>query len=330
MPPGAVEDAHGVVEGIVVERSSSTAWVDTGREVLACSLRGKLRSAEPCVAGDRVHARPAGNGTGVVESILPRRSVLRRGGLTGEPEGRVTAANVDAVAIVISAASPPPRWGLVDRLLIEADLEGLSRVVIVNKVDLLPAGPEPSRALAQAIEEYRAAGVSVGKVSALSGRGLAELRDALSARVTVLSGHSGVGKTTILNALVPGLDLPTKGVNPVTGKGRHTTSAAVLVKLPGGGYAMDTPGFREFALQGIAPADLGRWYPEFREAIALCRFKDCLHRDEPSCGVRRAVDAGDLSKLRYQNYLQILWTLVDKDSQKSQKRFARRGSGGSS
>jgi len=145
-----------------------------------------------------------------------------------------------------------------------------------------------------------------------------------------MSGHSGVGKTALLNALVPGIDLPTGEVNPVTGKGRHTSSTAILVRLPGGGYLMDTPGFREFALSGISRPQLGRYYPEFREAIASCRYKDCLHEAEPGCAVRLAVDEGRISKLRYRNYLQILETVPLTEARpflkKSRQRRARRES----
>lgn len=309
----------------MVTRSSSLAWVDAGGELLQCALRGKLRQAEPCVAGDRVRVKPVGPGAGVIEETLPRRSLLARGALTGEPGARVTAANLDRVAVVVSAASPAPRWGLVDRILVEVGREGLSSFLLVNKIDLAPPGSEERRALDGALADYRAAGVPSFTASALDGSGLQDLREELKGRTTVFSGHSGVGKTSLLNALVPGLDLFTRQVNPHTGKGRHTTTSVVLVKLPEGGYAADSPGFREFALSELPCAELGRHYPEFLPAIALCRFKDCLHREEPGCALRGAVAEGRISKLRYQNYLQILGSLIDRRSGRPPRRSAGKG-----
>jgi ribosome biogenesis GTPase len=298
-------------EGVLLKRSSNTAWVDIGEEVLACSLRGKLRGLEPCVAGDRVRVTPAGPGVGALEEVLPRRSVLQRGKESARGEGRVVAANLDQVAVVISAAEPPPRWALVDRLLVEADRQGLGALVVVNKLDLAGKAEE-RRALDEAVEVYRSIGYRVLPVSAQSGAGLAELESALSGLLTVLSGHSGVGKSTLLNRLVPGASLVTREVNPKTKKGLHTTTSAVLVKLPVGGYVTDTPGFREFALAALPAPELGRRYPEFQEAIAACRFKDCLHEDDAGCAVRAAAEAGRISKLRYQNYLQVLRSLLEK------------------
>jgi len=315
-----------LLEGIVLRRSSHVAWVDTPRGVLVSTIRGKLREAEPCVAGDRVLVLPTGGQEGAVEEVLPRGTVLRRGPLTGEAGGKVTAANIDQVAVVISVASPGPRWALVDRLLVEDESEGLESLVIVNKLDLLDRESGEKEGLEDTFRVYRSAGVELFLTSTVSGEGLDGLGRKLLTRVTVFSGHSGVGKTALLNALVPGLDLRTGEVNPVTGKGRHTSSTAILVRLPGGGYLMDTPGFREFALSGISPPQLGRYYPEFREAIASCRYRDCLHRTGPGCAVLEAVEQGEISKLRYRNYLQILETLPLTETRKRRQRRARKES----
>ncbi len=314
------------LEGTIIRRSSGEVWVDTERGLLQCVLRGKLRQAESCVAGDRVKVTATGPGAGVLEERLPRRSELRRGTITGEPEGRATAANLDQVAVVISAHPYPPRWALVDRLHVEASRGDLKSLVVVNKIDLTAVGcPERGR-IEEAAEVYRAVGIDVILASALAGEGLEALVAALASHVTVLSGHSGVGKTTLLNRLVPDQELPTGEVNPVTGKGRQTTSSVVLVKLLQGGYLADTPGFREFALVGLSPEELGRGYPEFLEPAASCRFKDCLHRSEPGCAVKGEVEAGRISKLRYQNYLQILSSLVEMGDEESRRKSARRRS----
>jgi ribosome biogenesis GTPase len=308
----------------VIRRSSSEAWVDTPRGILYCSLRGKLRDSGPCVAGDRVLVAPLGPETGAIERLLPRRSELRRGAITGEPEGRTAAANIDQVVIVVSASPPPPRWALADRILVEAGCQDLVASVAVNKLDLVPVGEGERAAIEETAAVYRAAGFPVHLLSAATGEGFEAFFAHLIGKSSTLAGHSGVGKTTILNRLVPGAGLPTGDVNPVTGKGRHKTTWSVLVKLPGGGYVADTPGFREFGLVGIQPEDLGKHYPEFLDVISGCRFKDCLHREEPRCALKAAVEEGRVSRLRYQNYLQILRTLVDTEATESARRSARR------
>jgi len=317
------EGPGGRLEGTVLRRSRREALVDTGEEIVACVFRGKLHQGASCVAGDRVLISWAGSGTGVLEEILPRRSQLCRGAVTGDPQGRVTASNVDQVVVVISSHPPPPRWALVDRLLVEAELEDLKALVVVNKMDLAPEGSRLRGEIEEAASIYRALNFPVHLTSALTGEGLSALETELLQRKTVLSGHSGVGKSTILNRLIPEADIPTGEVNPATGKGRQTTTSVMFVKLPGGGYVADTPGFREFGLVGLNPADLGRCYPEFREVIGSCRFKDCLHLQEPGCALRGELEAGKVSKLRYQNYLQILRTLVEKNDVKSPRRSAR-------
>jgi ribosome biogenesis GTPase len=227
------------------------------------------------------------------------------------------------VAVVISAR-PAPLWALVDRIQVEAQRGDVGCLVVVNKIDLAEEGSAERSQLEEAAEVYRAVGSEVHLISALQGVGMDGLLEGLRGRTTVLSGHSGVGKTTLLNRLVPELGHRTGEVNPVTGKGRQTTSSVDLIRLPAGGYIADTPGFREFTVVGLTPQDLGRQYPEFRDAVAACRFKDCLHQEEPGCALKAEVEAGRISKLRYQNYLQILRTLVEMGEEESHRKSARR------
>jgi len=303
------------LEGVVIQTFSRSVLVDTAEGILAASLRGKLRSQGgkgcPVVAGDRVLLSRTGPGEGALESILARTSELRRATAGGNPI--VIAANVEGMLAILAARDPPPRWALVDRMLVAAETQSLRPAICVNKWDQVEGNPRESGAILDVAAVYRGLSYPVFLASALKGTGLAELSTWLQGKSTVFSGHSGVGKSSILNVLIPGLALRTGEVNPVTGKGRHTTSAAVLLRLPWGGYAVDTPGFREFQPADLEPQELGRSYPEFCRVLGGCRFRDCLHRGEPSCAVREAVLRGEISKVRYDNYLQILQSLTETD-----------------
>jgi ribosome biogenesis GTPase len=305
----------GELEGVVVGKSSRHAVVEIGEgQSLRCEFRGRLRSgwaSTSVVAGDRVVVSVLGGGEGVIERVLERKSELIR--WTGGRETILIAANVSQVLAVLSVREPPPKWALVDRMLVGAERDGLDPGIALNKLDLLPEGASGDEDPHPVIELYRSLGYPCFLLSAARGDGIEDLAGWLRGKMTVLSGHSGVGKSTILNWLCPSLGLLTGQVNAVTGKGRHTTTAVTLHPLPGGGYVGDTPGFREFLPADLRPTELGRHYPEFRAAMEArrCRYPDCIHREEPACSVRAALDSGGVHPLRYRNYLQILSTLFE-------------------
>ncbi len=317
------------LEGLVILKSSRNCRVETPDGVLLCSLRGKFRDADrkrsPVVVGDRVIITPTADGEGVLEEILPRRTELRRaraqGGRDGPGRRRhprrgkaggralVVAANVDQVLLVLAAVAPPPRWTLADRVLISAELEEVDAGICVNKWDQTTDEPEEAEYLEEWLELYRGLGYAVFRSSAVEGSGIDELRDWLRGKMTVLSGHSGVGKSTLLNALAPGLAIRTGAVNRMTGKGRHTTTAVTSYRLGETGYLVDTPGYREYGLLDLEAPDVSRFYREFRPLLGGCRFKDCIHVEEPGCRVLAALEAGEIDARRYGNYLQILESL---------------------
>lgn len=267
-------------------------------------LRGKARREEDrAVAGDRVRIDPATVAEDVlgIESVLPRRSLLARRTPGGRGQ-RPIAANVDQVAIVIAAASPDPVLQLLDRLLVAAESNDLPVMVVVNKVDLAAA------ALVSA--HLAAADYDVVTTCAVTGTGVDDLRRRLLGKETVITGPSGVGKSSLLNALVPDLDLRVGTVSERIGRGRHTTTSAVMVPIAADSYVVDTPGFSDVGVWAVGTAELSELFPEFRPLIDDCRFTDCGHRGEPGCVVREAVTAGTIPASRYESYLALFEELA--------------------
>ena len=296
------------IEGTVVNKSSSKIRVDTPDGELLCSLRGKFRAARrqrsPVVVGDRVKVSVVDRDEGVLEEILPRETQLTRGTAGGKPV--VVAANMDRLLVVLSARDPEPRWTLADRVLVAAHRQDLEPAIGVNKWDMVRDDVEASSEIRTRLELYAKLGYQTFVMSATTPEGLPEVIDWLRQRSTVLTGHSGVGKSTLLNALNPSLELTTGRVSSRTGKGRHTTTAVTLYRMPFPGYVADTPGFREFALWDVDKAEIGHYFREFMPYLSECRFSNCLHTSEPSCAVRRAVDEGAISNIRYNSYLGML------------------------
>nr|MDJ0976266.1 ribosome small subunit-dependent GTPase A [Planctomycetota bacterium] len=257
------------------------------------------------VVGDRVDVLRTAPDRGAVESIEARTSTLSR----PDPRGRkehVMAANVDRVVIVSAADDPPFNPGLVDRMLAVIEFSELEAVIVVNKMDLLDEGVEPPE-----LDVYRALGYPVVPTSATAGTGIDTLREELVGRVSVVAGHSGVGKSSLLNAVQVDLGLSVGRVNPVTGRGTHTTTAAIWLPLEGGGAVIDTAGVREFGLYGIPERDVGWLFRDIAAIAPACRYPDCSHTHEPGCAVREAALEGEMPLFRYDSYLRILESLKE-------------------
>jgi ribosome biogenesis GTPase len=238
-----------------------------------------------------------------IEEVLPRRTTLSRTDPGNPHFQRIIAANIDIVVNVVSLKSPPLRPGLIDRYLIATGKSGAEPLLCVNKIDLLSTADE-----LDLVQPYPQAGVRVVLCSAATGEGIVELSEALAGKLCVFAGHSGVGKSSLLNALDPQLDLETGAVSEGNDKGRHTTTSSALYHLPGGAIVIDTPGIREFGLWDVSRNDVRLYYREF--AACGCAFFDCSHTHEPGCGVKAAVDSGQIGAARYQGYLRILASLA--------------------
>jgi ribosome biogenesis GTPase len=275
--------------------------VETGPgfcDVLSGNQRVRCRSAGDAAIGDRVLYSPDRRR---VEEILPRRTALARSDPGNPHLERVIAANIDVVVNVVSLKSPPLRPGLIDRYLIATGKSGAEPLLCVNKIDLLQCAEEMAP-----VRPFQEAGVQVILCSAATGEGLAQLSEALAGKLCVFAGHSGVGKSSLLNALDPQLDLVTGQVSEGSNKGRHTTTSSALYHLPGGAMVIDTPGIREFGLWDVSREDVRLYYREF--AAYSCDFADCSHTHEPGCGVKAAAAAGGVA--RYEGYVRILASLT--------------------
>jgi ribosome biogenesis GTPase len=262
---------------------------------------------DPIAIGDNVEFIDAQDGTGLIVSVLPRRNQLSRRTAVPMPSARpfeqVIAANVDRVMPVFSAAQPAPKWNLLDRYLVAAEAAEIPASICITKIDLL--GSEASE-FHQTVFEYQQAGYRAILTSAVTGEGLDDLKNELQDRFTVFLGKSGVGKTSLLNALQD-LQLRVREVNKNSGKGRHTTSHLEMYPLDFGGIVADTPGVREFGFWDLPGDDLDYFFPEMRPFLGRCKFGlDCLHVEEPGCAVRQAASAGKISARRYQSYLRLL------------------------
>ena len=285
--------------GTVLERDGSAYRVAADGGEVRAVLRGKVKQDTPkVVVGDvvRLESDPGGELHGIV-GIEPRRTVLER----RVPEGRGVrpiAANVDQVFVVVATRSPDPIPQLIDRMLVLAEADSIPAAVLLNKVDL-----DPGTAIA---ERCRRAGYPVYPTSVKTGEGLETVRAAMAGKASVVTGPSGVGKSSLLNAIQPGLRLRTGEVSRRIRRGRHTTVSSVMLPLEGGGYLVDTPGFSEVGMWGVDPRSLAECFPDFRPFLGDCRYADCRHRSEPGCRVREALEGGGIARDRHESYLALL------------------------
>ena len=295
-------------EGRVIKAYNSFFYVQTENELVSCKLRGKFkktRKSQGVVPGDKVLIARLSDGTGVVEEQLPRDSLLRR----------PAVANVTQVILTFAAAQPDLHPLLLNRFLVLAEWSGLKNILIcVNKTDLYRGDR------AAFLQLYEQAGYRVLRVSAKEKLGIAELRQVLSGETTVFAGPSGVGKSSLLNALDANLSLATGQVSDKIKRGRHTTRVAELLPYEQG-FIVDTPGFSAMELGEIPLAELANFFPEFRPYLGQCRFAPCSHTHEPDCGIKEALAAGKISNERYEAYQAIYKEIQEAQQMKRKKEY---------
>ncbi len=296
--------------GLVLSPSSAACLVDADGRIFDCILPSRIAREQQSnlAVGDEVLFAAHGADYRVQE-VLPRRTTLSRPDPRNPQRERVIAANVDVVVQVVSTRRPPLRPALIDRCRIAIERGGADGLLCVNKIDLVSADRQRRRLLAR-LRPYQDLGLEVVPCSTTTGEGVAEIAERLAGRTAVLVGHSGVGKSSLLNALDPELEVRTATVGGRDGRGRHTTTRSRLYHLAGGARIIDTPGIREFGLFAFDDRELGAFFPEIARFAPGCRFNDCRHHREPDCAVQTAVADGEIPAARFEIYLRILGSLT--------------------
>lgn len=302
----------GKQQGLVVRNLGSRFQVHLDGtpdgQLVDCRVKGNfrirgIRTTNPVSVGDRVSVSPAG-GEYYITAVVPRRNYIIRRASNLSKESHILAANIDLAALVCSVRDPLTPTTFIDRFLATAEAYSISAMLVINKEDLWD---DADREYAQALRNlYRTIGYDVLFTSSATGQGISELADMLHDKTTLLAGNSGVGKSSMINALIPGAGLRTGAISELYHTGTHTTTFSEMLTLPGGGAVIDVPGVRGFGTIDFDRRSVGHYFPEIFRAAAGCRYSDCSHRNEPGCAVLQALDNHRIAQSRYASYLSIL------------------------
>ena len=300
------------MDGTVIRNTGShyVVELDEGKEI-CCKIKGNfrikgIRTTNPVAVGDRVTVGdPAPDGTAFITAIEPRKNYIIRRASNLSKESHIIAANIDQALLVVTLVDPPTATTFIDRFLATAEAYSIPAIIAINKIDLLTDADDIE--LMDAVSYlYRSIGYEVFALSAKTGEGLDLLKKRLSDKVTLFSGNSGVGKSSLINDLIPGLDLRTAEISIAHGTGMHTTTFSEMFHLPDGGSIIDTPGVRGFGTVDFERNEVAHYFPEIFEKSSDCRFNNCTHTCEPGCAVIRAVEDSEIAASRYASYLSIL------------------------
>lgn len=295
--------------GIVTKSTGSHYLVRTENgEVLDCVLKGKLRldgrkTTNPVAVGDKVDINREGEDT-VISNIYPRKNYIIRKSINLSKQAQILASNLDQAILVATLVSPRTSLGFIDRFLITAEAYSIPAKLVFNKADILDE--ELLKLQQEIIDIYTKIGYECIVVSSVNGKNLEKVKELLQNKTTLIAGHSGVGKSTLINAIEPTLQLKTGEISAAHSKGMHTTTFAELHELSFGGFIIDSPGIKELGLVEMKKEEVGHYFPEIRERMNDCKFNNCLHVNEPKCAIKDAVESGEISEERYTSYLGIL------------------------
>lgn len=299
-----------MTQGIVIKSTGSwyTVKTDDGAEI-DCKVKGRfrlqgIRSTNPVSVGDRVHITVADDGAAFITRVDDRRNYIIRRASNLSKESHIIAANIDAAVLVVTVEHPRTNLVFIDRFLATAEAYNIPVYIAINKCDIYN---EDEMELALGIQHlYRTIGYETHLISAHNGKGLDNLSQYITGKLTLFSGNSGVGKSSLINRLIPGLDLKTAALSAQHDTGMHTTTYSQMFPLPQGGYIIDTPGIKGFGTIDFDPATVAHYFPEIFSISHNCRFNNCTHRNEPGCAVLQAIDEHRISQSRYASYLSII------------------------
>jgi len=298
------------MQGLVLKTTGSWYDVETKEgEIVPCRTRGQLRlkginSTTPCSVGDQVDYEMIDYNSGVINNVLPRKNYIIRKSVKLSKQSHILAANVDRAWLIVTPVYPKTSTGFIDRFIAAAESFRIPVTLLFNKSDLFK--DEIEEVQQNYISIYEPLGYHCLKVSAITNEGIEDLRHQLTEKINLFAGHSGVGKSSLINAVEPTLTLKVGGISRQHHKGKHTTTFAEMHRITNGGHIIDTPGIKEFVNIDFVSAEISHYFVEMRQRLNQCHFNNCLHENEKDCAIKKAVESGAINPMRYYNYLSML------------------------